>query len=349
MSLKPRIIVSALVIVALYVSSLRAAAPADIVQYLLQVAKFSQTDITTLENGAVIARIMPGSSDSEVMVVAAVKIRASRDQTVNYYGQMISYVDGKVTTAFGRFSNPPSLGDVKDLSFDANEVAHLRSCKAGECDLRIGGTALEAIRSSVDWNAPDIEARVNARIREAIVAYAGAYMKSGDEALITYNDRLQPVSLKREWLGILAASPYFQQYAPPLRDHLAEYPRRPAAGARDILYWVNEKYTGLKPVMSVVHAVIYQDPTKPDRTMVAQKQLYASHYYDGSLAIASATAARDGSVPVTYLVYANRSRGDLLKGGFGGLRRKVAGDQAKNAAEQTLGTIKTVLESMPAR
>jgi hypothetical protein len=149
------------------------------------------------------------------------------------------------------------------------------------------------------------------------------------------------VSLKREWLGILDASPYFQQYATPLRDHLAEYPRRPAAGARDILYWVNEKYSGLKPVVSVVHAVIYQDPTKADRTVVAQKQLYASHYYDGSLAIASATAALDGSVPVTYLVYANRSRGDLLKGGFGGLKRKVAGDQAKTAAEQTLRTIKT--------
>src|SRR5262245_7510584 len=349
MFLRPRIIASAVVAVVLHVSSLEAAAPADVMQYLLQVAKFSQSDITTLENGAVIARIMPGSSASEVMVVAAVKIRASRAQTVSYYGQMISYVDGKVTTAFGRFSNPPSLSDVTDLSVDASEVAHLKSCKPGDCDLRIGGTALEAIRSSVDWNAPNTEALVNARIREAVIRYADAYTKSGDEALVTYNDRLQPVSLKREWLGILAASPYFQQYAASLRDHLVDYPRRPVAGARDILYWVNEKYTGLKPVVTVVHAVIYQDPTKSDRTVVAQKQLYASHYYDGSLAIASATAALDGSVPVTYLVYANRSRGDLLKGGFGGLKRKVAGDQAKNAAEQTLGTIKTVLESTPVR
>jgi hypothetical protein len=349
MSLKPRIIASASVAIALHLSSARAAAPADTVQYLTRVAGFPQTDIAALENGAVIARVVPGSSDSEVMVVAAVKIRASREQTVSYYGQIISYVDGKVTTGFGRFGNPPSVADVKDLSFDASEVAHLRSCRPGDCDVRIGGTALESIRSSIDWNAPDAEARVNARIREAIVLYTGAYMKSGDEALVTYGDRQQQVSLKREWLGILAASPYFQQYAMPLRDHLAEYPRRPAPGARDILYWVNEKYTGLKPVVSLVHAVIYQDPATPDRTLVAQKQLYASHYYDGSLAMASATAALDGSVPVTYLVYANRSRGDLLKGGFGGLRRKVAGDQARNAAKQTLGSIKMVLESPPAR
>lgn len=341
-----QVAVAAVAAVALHVSSLDAAAPNDVSQYLLQVAKFAPADIAALEKGSVIARIMPGSSDSEVMVVAAVKIRASREQTVNYYGQMISYVDGKVTTAFGRFSNPPSVADVKDLSLDVSDVAHLKSCKPGDCDLRIGGTALAALKAYIDWNAPDTEAKVNALVREAIVTYVGAYMKNGDDVLVTYNDRSQPVRLKSEWLQILAASPYFQQYATPLRDHLAQYPRSPAAGARDILYWINEKYTGLKPVVSVMHAVLYQDPARPDRTIVAQKQLYASHYYDGSLAIASATSALDGTVPVTYLVYANRSRGDLLKGGFGGLKRKLAGDQAKSAAEQTLGTIKTVLEGM---
>jgi len=83
MVLKLQVVASALVAAGLWVCSLAAAAPADVVQYLLQVAKFSQTDITTLESGGVIARLMPGSSDSEVMVVAAVKIRASRDQTVS--------------------------------------------------------------------------------------------------------------------------------------------------------------------------------------------------------------------------------------------------------------------------
>ena len=92
-----------------------------------------------------------------------------------------------------------------------------------------------------------------------------------------------------------------------------------------------------------MHGVIYQDPARPDRTLVAQKQLYASHYYDGSFAVATVIDAPDG----TYLIYANRSRGDLLKGGFGGLKRKIARDQAKKSAEQTLGTIKSVLDGRP--
>ena len=323
--------------------------PADVEQYLLRVAGFTKAELGELESGTVIARVMPGTTDTEVMVVAAVKIRATREQTLNYYGQMVAYVDGRITTGFGRFSNPPNLGDVGTLSLTADDVAQLRSCRLGDCDLRIGGAGIETIRSAVNWQAPDAAAQATARVREAIVTYMTAYMKSGDEALITYTDRAQPVSLRQQWKELLAASPYFQQYSVPLREHLTQYPRQALPGARDLLYWVQDNFTGLKPVLSLVHGVIYQDPVTPDRTVVVQKQLYASHYYDGSLAVAVAISTSEGTTPITYLVYANRSRGDLLKGGFGGLRRTVARNQARSAAAQTLTTIKKVLESTPGK
>jgi hypothetical protein len=321
--------------------------PADVRQYLTG-AGFSAAEAAALESGTVIARVVPGTADSEVMVVAAVKIRATREQTLAYYGQMVSYVDGQVTTAFGRFSNPPVVADVKDLVLDADDLAQLRSCTPGDCDLRIGGTGLQTLRTGIDWTAPDASAQAQARVREAIVNYAGAYMKSGDAALVTYTDRSEPVSLREQWRAILAASPYFRQYNAALSNYLIQYPNAALPGARDVLYWVREDYTGLKPVLSVVHGVIYEDPANTGQVVVAQKQLYASHYYDGSLAIAVLVSGSDAGAPYTYLLYGNRSRGDLLKGGFGGLRRTVARNQARSAAERTLGTIKRVLEKSPA-
>jgi hypothetical protein len=275
------------------------------------------------------------------MTAAAVKVRATRAQTASYYGQMITYVDGKVTLAFGRFSTPATLADVRDLSFDADEIAELKSCKPGRCGLRVGGAGLSAIKSAIDWNAPDPASQVNARVRQAVVDYVNAYLMKGDAALVRYDDRSEPVSAEEQWRGILATSPYFQQYSPALRAYLEEYPRRSLPGSRDVLYWVREKYSGLKPVTTVVHAVVFQPPDQPERTVVIQKQLYASHYYDGSLAVAVLLDSGDGG---TYLIYGNRSRGDLLKGGFGGLKKKVALKQAEQGAEQTLGTIKSVLE-----
>src|SRR5581483_3877971 len=101
---------------------------------------------------------------------------------------------------------------------------------------------------------------------------------------------------------------------------------------------------GLKPTISVVHTVLYDPPDRPDRTMVVQKQIYASHYYGASIALGTLFDGEDNGRRVTYLVYTNRSRGDMLKGGFGGVKRKIARDQARQATRDTLGTIQTQLE-----
>ena len=315
----------------------------DVVDYLAR-AGISASDISKLDTGAVITNASDGQSANEVFVVAAVKVRAPRKRVADYYGQMISYVDGKVTLAFGRFGSPPSLADVKDLAFDRSEADDMKSCRPGRCDTRLGGAGLESLRSAVDWTAADYVDRVNAFARKAAVDYVTAYQSRGDAALVTYNDRAEPVSLKDQWLGILGNSPIFHQYTPELKSYLEQFPTGSLPGSRTVLYWVKEDY-GLKPVISIVHGVIYDPPGRPDRTIVVQKQLYASHYYDGSLAVATLLDTEDAGSPATYMVYANRSRGDLLKGGFGGIRKNAARGPARRAAEQTLGSMKQALEA----
>lgn len=303
--------------------------------------RFTPADITAMEAGDVIARAT--LTGSEVLVVGAVKIRVPRERVLGYYGQMISYVDGSVTQAFGRFSTPPVPADVKDLAFDRQDVTDLRSCRPGRCDIRLGGASIDALQKSVDWSAPDVNDRVNAYARKAALDYVAAYQQRGDEALLTYDDRAEPVSLREQWRGILGNTAFFHEYAPELKAYLEQYPRGALPGARDVFYWVKEDY-GFKPVLSIVHGVVYQPPSRTDRAFVVQKQIYANHYFDGSLAIATALSASENGMPVTYLVYANRSRGDMLRGGFGGLRRSAAQSQARKAAQETLGTIKRQLE-----
>lgn len=306
---------------------------------------FDAAEISALEGGTVVAHADMGQGgDREILVVAAVKIRVPRAQVASYYGQMISYVDGSVTLGFGRFSSPPAIGDVASMAFDRDEVDRMKSCRPGKCDVRLGGAAIDALRTSIDWNAPDYVERVNAFARKAAVEYISAYQARGDAALVTYDDRAQPVSLGDEWRGILAASTLFHEYQPELKSYLERFPGAALPGSQNVFYWVKENY-GLAPVLSLVHGVVYQPPSRPDRTIVAQKQLYASHYLDGSLAIATLLDTQDAGRPATYLVYANRARGDLLKGGFGGLKRNVARSQARRAAEDTLKTIKSVVES----
>jgi hypothetical protein len=314
----------------------------EVHDYLVK-SRFTPQDLASFDAGEAVARAEAVGAD-EIVAIAAIIVRAPRDRVLDYYGQMISYVDGSVTLAFGRFSSPPALADVKDLAFDRDEVADLKSCKPGNCDIRLGGAGIDALQKSVDWNAPDAIERVNQRARQAAIDYVAAYKSRGDAALVTYNDRAKPVSLEHQWRAILGNSAYFHEYAPELRAYLEQYPRGSLAGKRDVFYWVKENY-GLKPVISIVHGVIYEPPSRSDRAFVVQKQIYASHYYDGSLAVATLLSATEQGAPATYLVYANRSRGDLLRGGFGGVKRNVAESQARKAAQETLKTIKTQLES----
>ena len=325
---------------------LLAAAPAaqdarrEVVDYLTR-SGLKAEEIARLDSGAVVARATLKSQ--EVITVGAVKIRAPRDRVLDYYGQMISYVDGTVTLAFGRFSSPPTAADVKSLTFDPKDIEDLRSCKPGSCDVRLSGTGIDALQRTVNWKAPDAAERVNEFVRDAAVDYVAAYQATGDAALVTYGDRAKPVSLQQQWRAIVGNAAYFHEYAPELKTYLEQYPRGSLPGGRDVFYWVKEDY-GFKPTVSIVHGVIYQPPTRTDRAFVVQKQIYANHYYDGSLAVATVLSATENGAPVTYLVYANRSRGDQLRGGFGGLKGNLVESQARKAAEETLGTIKRQLE-----
>jgi hypothetical protein len=314
----------------------------------LRKAGFNTTELASLTSGQVVARVEATGDSGEIVTVGAVTVRSTREQTAAYYDQLISYVDGKVTLGFGRFTSPPTLDNVKTLTLDEDEIEAIRSCKAGDCDLQISGQGLQAIRREIDWRAPDAAARVEAAVRQAMVDYVAAYMKRGDDALVSYIDTSTPVNLKQEWLGILANSQYFQHYSPALREYLLSFPKPPLPGGHDVFYWIKEDY-GLKPTISIVHTVVYQPPQEPGRITIAQKQIYASHYYDGSLALANLYETAENGRRATVVVYANRSRGDMLKGGFGGIKRKIARDQARTAAIDTLGTIQTRLEKAPAR
>lgn len=320
----------------------QAADPRQEVDEVLRKEDFTAPDLTMLQGGMVVAHARADKS-GEIVTQAAVKIFAPHAQVVGYYGQMISYVDGKVVQGFGQFSTPALPLNVTTLTFDRGDIDALRSCRIGSCDVRIGSAGLSAIQAAIDWNAADYPDQVNEFARKTIVDYVNAYRARGDAALVTYHDGDKPVSLRSEWSALLTGARNVHAFFPELVRHLSSFPNDPLAGARDIIYWIKEDY-GQKPIISVVHAVVYTPKAGEDRTVVAQKYIYTSHYYDASLAVAWIAGGIENGSPVTYILYSNRSRGGMLRGGMRGIGRSVAEKMAREGAEQTLSTIKLVLE-----
>jgi hypothetical protein len=317
----------------------------ELTHYLKDVAAFPAADLASFDAGQVIAKTSSSGDEGEISVVGAVRIRASKERVADYFHLLVTYVDGQVTLQIGQFHNPPRPEDTASLTLPDDDVKNLRDCKPGNCDVKIGGAGLAEIQSAINWTAPDAITQLNAMARRRLVEYVTGYMAKGNAALVTYNDKSAPVSMQEQWQGLLRNSPNIMTYAPALAGYLNNFPHAPLPGSSDFIYWAKEVYAG-NPVVHADHMVRWADPQRPDRITIAQKQIYASHYYNGSLAITTILdTTTPGAAASSAVIYFNRSRGDLLKGGFGGsVKRKVAESQAKKAAEDTLGAMKSALE-----
>jgi hypothetical protein len=333
--------------------------PRDVAS-LLTSAGFLDSDLALLRDGNVITRTQSSPENLEASVVTAVRIATPHERTLAYFHQLVSYVDGQVTTGYGTFKRPPADTDLNALTFDSADLADLRACQPALCGVRIGAVAPADIAQAVDWNAPDAPARAQTWGRRALVAYAADYLSRGTAALKMYDEQAMAVDLQAHWRAIFERSTALPSLAPLLHTYLSAFPSAAAPpDAADVLYWDRQRYTGLKPMIGITHQVTWRDKARPDRIIVAQRQVFASHYLYGSLATALIQQDTSGAAPVSYVVYFNRSRGDLLKGaqtttatGFrarvanlgAALQRRVGEQLIKDSAERLLSSMKEALE-----
>jgi hypothetical protein len=113
----------------------------------------------------------------------------------------------------------------------------------------------------------------------------------------------------------------------------------------DTFYWAKVKF-GLKPTLRIVHVLtLHKGINGGLAYAIAEKQLYASHYFQTALdltfCIPDANLNKDGF----YLIKIMGSEQAGLTGLKGSIIRKVAVDRSASSLQQSLATIKSALES----
>jgi hypothetical protein len=103
---------------------------------------FPPDEIAALNAGKVISRADVSRDDREAAAVALVRIAVPKERVIDYFRQLVTYVDGEVTLQFGTFSRPPRSADLASLKLDSDDIDALRSCKPGDCDMRLGARRL---------------------------------------------------------------------------------------------------------------------------------------------------------------------------------------------------------------
>jgi hypothetical protein len=132
-------------------------------------------------------------------------------------------------------------------------------------------------------------------------------------------------------------------YLPELKEYLLEYPNARSDRVQGGFYWEEVNF-GLKPTFRIVQKVVYRgaNPSDPAYAL-AEKQLYASHYFEAALDLT--VCVRDGKRPGFYIITVKGSKQAGLTGLKGSIVRKVAVDKARSSLGRVLATMKQRLEA----
>jgi hypothetical protein len=244
----------------------------------------------------------------------------------------------------GRFSAPPRLDDLDGLTLGREDLDELRRCRPGHCGVKLGAGEIAQLTAASGQRAGAADDSLQEAFRRVLLVRATTYLAEGLEGLPPYEDAGSPLSQAPVFAAILDGSPFLAKRVPALTDYLRAFPRVAPAAVESFLYWSKEALGG-RPIVSMTHVTIVRGDgiERPD-VLVAAKQIYASHYMTGSLAL-TALVGREGAP--RYLAYLNRSRLDLFGGVFGGVVRRIVLGRLRSEAGAIVDGLRRRLESGP--
>jgi hypothetical protein len=310
--------------------------PAEPHTFLRAAAGFSPADLTQLDRGEPLARVLD-TDKREVAVVGAVRIAASEAKLFERYRDIASLKSG-VVLELGRFGTPPTPADLRGLDFENYDLETIRVCKPGDCGVRLSTANMERFARDVNWTAPGWREQAADLWRRLLAADAAAYMANG--TLGDYRNKATPLDVAEEFNPIFESSKYFEAISPEFLAYLRRFPSVSLQGTENILYWSKDDIN--RPVTRVTHLVLYPAPPGARRPgLIATKQIYAAHYFDAGLGL---TCAFDDGASGFYMLSVNRVRTRSLTSFTRSLVRSIVQRRSRDAMEGILKSMKAALE-----
>ena len=317
----------------------------DLPAYFRQNIGLTQNEISSIQSGKPVAKALPARMPAEVYLFGAVYIRAAPEHYFRYATDFDQLRKLPIYLALGLFSSPPQLSDLKGFSFDSDDIQSLRSCTPGDCMIQMPASSIKELHQSISWAKPDVNEQVNQLLQKTALQRLLAYQSTGDLALGTYNDQNDPTQVGKQFAFILSYNKLLQQQLPSFYNYLLSYPSAKPANVDNVFYWANVKF-GLKPTLRIVQRVVMRGNTGDQVVYaIAEKQLYASHYFETALDLSFCVRGKDSPTQDGfYLIMVMGSEQTGLTGIKGSIIRRVAVVRSVTDLKDSLMTVKNALE-----
>ena len=314
--------------------------PSRLDSYVKNAVKLTAEERTQLAAGQPVTKLLDADESKEVAVFGAVWIDAPIRRYADAVKDIENFERGGGFKVTKRVSSPPRLDDFAQLQLPADDVADLRTCRVGDCQVKLGEDGLNRFRSQVDWNAPDANASANRLMRQLAFEYVTRYLEGGNDSLAVYRDNSRPTFVAQEFRSMVDAMPELTTYVPDVRKYLLEYPKVGLPDATSFVYWQETEF-GLKPTIRISHVTVREGP---DDAVVTSKMLYATHYFWTGLELRVLVSDPPRGSGF-WFVTVNRSRSDGLSGSTGMFVRRRVRSEVQQGAVAGLRRTKQKLEA----
>jgi hypothetical protein len=312
-------------------------------KFFREVAGLNEEQIAAIRSGKAVAKVVESPTPDEVYVFGSVYVEATPES----YLKLASDIDAlrKLPSylAIQSFSGPPQLSDLDGFALEEKDIEELKTCKVEHCEVQLPTEAMEEFKQSINWSAPDVADRVNRLARRMALQALLEYMQGGNTALGAYRDKKHPAAVAETFASLVGRFEALPVYLPELNEYLLEYPKAKSDNIQAGFYWEKVNF-GLKPTFRIVQKIIYRGANAKEPTYaVAEKQIYASHYFETALDLT--VCVKDAQRPGFYIITGKGSKQAGLAGLKGGIVREVAVDKTRSSLERVLVTMKQKLES----
>jgi len=331
------------VVLLLLSSVIKASSPDEPYKFFREFVGLNEQQIAAIRSGKAIAKVIESRTPDEVYVFGSVYVEATPES----YLKLASDIDAlrKLPSylAIQSFSDPPKLSDLEGFTLNEQDITELKNCKIGHCQLQLPTEAIEDFQQSIEWSAPDVADRVNRQAQRLALQALQEYMQGGNTALGAYRDKKHPAAVAETFASLIGRFEALPVYLPELNEYLLDYPKAKLENMQAGFYWEKVNF-GLKPTFRIVQKIVYRGTIgKEPAYAVAEKQIYASHYFQTALDLT--VCVKDTQRSGFYIITVKGSEQAGLTGLKGSIVRKVAVDKTRSSLERVLVTIKQKLES----
>jgi hypothetical protein len=314
--------------------------------YFKEYIGLSDDEIAAIRNGQAIAKTLHSRTPAEIFVFGAVHINGTPESYLKLARDFDRLRKLPGYLAIQEFSNPPQLSDLADFRFEKEDIEALKDCKPGDCKIQMPASSIEELHHSVDLSAPDAEEQVDQVLQKTVLERLFAYQRAGNQMLGVYNDKKNPTEVPEQFKYMLSYAKALPKYLPDFYNYLLTFPDGKPADVTDTFYWDKVKF-GLKPTLRVVQVLTLRGSAGGGPVyVVAEKQLYSSHYFETALDLTFCVPdTADSKQPGFYLIMAMGSEQAGLTGFKGSIVRHVAEGRSASSLQKSLTVIKNTLES----